>query len=120
VRPSPETCHQGGAAFGIGPGTTINGNLSIVNVAGAAASQICESSVGGIWRFQQFDPDCHRLTPDILFPEQLRKNVDIQGNRAAIAFNGNTVGNNLSCSNNAAISGSGNTADKKNGQCSGF
>ena len=112
---------QGGAAFGIGPGTTINGNLSIVNVAGAAASQICQSSVGGNLQVSNNSiPIAIGLPETSCSPNSFGKNVEIQGNRAPIAFNGNTVAKSLSCSKNASISGGGNTADKKTGQCSGF
>ena len=112
---------QGGAAFGIGPGTTINGSLSIVNVAGAAASQICQSSVGGNLQVSNNSiPIAIGLPQTSCSPNSFGKNVEIQGNRAPIAFNDNTVAKSLTCSQNASISGGGNTADKKTGQCSGF
>ena len=48
------------------------------------------------------------------------KNVSVDSNTAAISINANSVVKNLSCSNNAAITGAFNTAQKKEGQCAAF
>lgn len=113
---------QGGSAFSIGAGTAINGNLTIESVAsGSSKSMICQANVGGNLQVSN-----NAIPIDIGLPQafcygnSFGGNAAIQGNTAAVAFNDNTVAKNLSCSNNAAIAGSGNAAGKKTGQCSGF
>ena len=54
------------------------------------------------------------------FGNSVGGNVDIQNNTMAAGVYDNTVAKNLSCSSNSSIAGSGNTARKKTGQCSGF
>ena len=113
---------QGGSGFSIGAGTAINGNLTIQNVAsGSSAGMICQAQVGGNLQVSN-----NAIPIDIGLPQvfcygnSFSGNVDIQGNTAAVAFNDNAIAKNLSCSGNASISGSGNIAAKKTGQCSGF
>jgi hypothetical protein len=106
---------QGGSAFSIGPGTTINGNLSITNVAsGSSTSRICQARVAGNLQVSNNAiPIAIGLPEAFCYPNYFGKNVEIQGNTAPIAFNDNTVAKSLSCSNNSSISGSGNTAERR-------
>lgn len=48
------------------------------------------------------------------------KNVSAQNNTGALLIFDNTVGHSLGCTANSSISGGGNNAPVKNGQCSGF
>ena len=113
---------QGGSAFSIGPGTTIGGNLAIQNVAsGSTTSQVCQANVAG-----NLEVSMNAIPISIgsfqngCFGNSVGGNVDIQSNTMAIGVYDNTVAKNLSCSSNSSIAGSGNTARKKTGQCSGF
>jgi hypothetical protein len=46
--------------------------------------------------------------------------MHIQNNTGAVQVFNNTIGNNLQCANNSSITGGGNTAKQKQGQCSAF
>jgi len=48
------------------------------------------------------------------------KNVSAQNNTGALFIFDNTVGHSLACSANSSITGGGNTASVKTGQCSAF
>ncbi len=113
---------QGGSAFSIGQGTKIGGNLAIQNVAsGSTTSQICQANVAG-----NLEVSTNAIPINIgsfqnaCFGNSVGGNLDIQSNTMAIGVYDNNVGKNLSCSSNSSIAGSGNTAGKKTGQCSGF
>jgi len=113
---------QGGSGFSFGPGTKIAGNLSIQNVAsGSAASQICQATVSGNLNISGNAIPIQIGNPqNSCFGSSFGKNVDITGNTASVTVYDNTVGKNLSCSGNTSITGGGNSAQQKGGQCAGF
>jgi hypothetical protein len=113
---------QGGSGFSIGTGTTISGNLSIESVAsGSSRSMICQATVGGNLQVSNNAVPINIGSPQTFcYGNSFGGNVEIQGNTAPVAVHDNTISKNLSCSGNSAITGSGNAAAKKNGQCSGF
>ena len=113
---------QGPSAFSIGPGTSINGNLSIQNVGSASTtSQICQANLAGNLDISNNAIPILIGSPQAFcFGNSFGNNVDLQGNTAAISFYDNSVGKNLSCSNNSSITGGADTAQKKQGQCSLF
>lgn len=83
------------AAIAIGggsecPGNSIRGNVQ--DMGNTAATQVVDNMIGG--------------------------NLQVQGNTgSATQISGNVVGRNLQCENNTALSGGGNTARTKQGQC---
>jgi hypothetical protein len=113
---------QGGSGFSVGPGTKIGGNLSIQNVAsGSAASQICQATVSGNLEISANAIPIRIGNPQSsCFGSSFGKNVDISGNTASVTVYDNTVGKTLSCSGNTSITGAGNNAQKKGGQCAEF
>ena len=55
-----------------------------------------------------------------VFVNVIERNLSILNNTGPINVLNNTVGNTLQCRNNTSISGGGNTAKQKEGQCSNF
>ena len=113
---------QGAAGFSIGAGTTIAGNLSIQNVgSGATSNQMCGTTVqGNVNISANAVPMTIGSAAISCLGNTFGGNAAITSNTAPIQFYENDVRKNLSCSSNASIAGSGNTAQKKNGQCAGF
>jgi hypothetical protein len=113
---------QGGSGFSLGPGTNIAGSVSIQNVgSGSTASQICQATVSGNVTISSNAIPIQIGNPqNFCFGNSFGKNVDILGNTASVTVYENTVGKTLSCSSNTSITGGGNTAQQKGGQCAGF
>jgi hypothetical protein len=113
---------QGPSAFSIGPGTTVGGNLTVQNIAsGSTISRICQAKVGGnLEVYTNAIPISIGSPQTFCYGNSVGGNVDVQGNTAPIAVYDNVVGKNLSCSQNTSITGAGNSALKKNGQCAAF
>jgi hypothetical protein len=113
---------QGASAFSIGPGTTIGGNLLLQNIAsGSTTSRICQARVGGNLQLATNAIPISIGSPETFcYGNSISGNLDIQGNTARITVFDNSVGRNLSCSANISITGGGNSAQRKNGQCAAF
>jgi hypothetical protein len=113
---------QGAAGFSLGPGTTISGNLAIQNVAsGSANNRICDTKTGGNLQVSgNAVPITVGSTDNSCAGNSFDGSVTIDSNTAATRVYNNSVGKNLSCTGNTAITGGGNSAQKKNGQCSAF
>ena len=133
---------NGGGSFSIGPSVKIKGNLQIQNIpAGPGQNQVCGSTVSGDLQFQNngtavqigsSSPTCPGNTiggnltiqgntaATVIFGNSIGGNLQDQNNTAATQVSNNTVGNNLQCQSNTTISGGGNTAHQKQGQCAGF
>ena len=113
---------QGPSAFSIGPGTTVQGNLSIHNVAsGSTMSGICQAKVGGnLEVYTNAIPISIGCPQNFCYGNSVGGTLTIQGNTAPITVYENSVGKNLSCSNNTSIKGGANSAQKKTGQCAAF
>jgi hypothetical protein len=102
--------------------TTIGGNLSLQNIAsGVSMHQVCATKVA--WNLAVYA----NATPvqigsqDSSCPgNSFGKNGSVTYDTAATGFYNNKVAKNLSCSNNTSISGGGNNAQKKLGQCLSF
>lgn len=111
---------NGGGTFFIGPSTIINGNLQIQAIpAGAAQNQVCATSVRGSMQYLSngaatligsFSCQGNRISGDL----------QVQGNTGPTQVFNNTVTQNLLCQGNASITGGGNTASLKQGQCASF
>jgi dienelactone hydrolase len=132
---------NGGDNVSIGPYTSINGNLMIHNMpAGGPMSQICGATVQGNLQFQNnasaveigAASSCSgnviggnlqvqgNTASTIIFGNAVTGNLQDQNNTAGTQVLGNQVGKNLQCQNNSSITGGGNTAKQKQGQCANF
>jgi hypothetical protein len=134
---------DGGHTFSIGPSTVIDGNLVIESTpTGKLPNEVCGSTVeGNLQVLGNGTPvDVGSATPSLCAGNHVLGNLDVESNSAATAVYGNTVGGNLvdennrgstkvfgnkvldslECQNNTSITGGGNVAGQKLGQCSGF
>ena len=132
-----------GGPFSVGPAAVIKGNLQVQNIPpGMASSQVCGSTVKGDLQFQNNGspvvigsaaPWCvgngiggnlevHNNTASIaILNNTVGGNVQVQNNTASTQVFNNVVKQDLQCQNNSpAITGGGNTAAQKQGQCSAF
>lgn len=107
---------QGATAFTIGQDTTITGNLAVQNIGqDSVINQISGARING-----NLDAS-YNAAPIQFGPGNfVGGNAGIQNNTAPITVYNNAIQKTLSCSNNISITGTGNTAQKESGQCSGF
>jgi hypothetical protein len=133
----------GSGTFSIGPSTAINGDLQIQNIpAGTAQNQVCGSTVYGDLQFQNngsavligsaTETSClgntidgnlmiqNNTAPTIVIGNTVTGNLHDQNNKAPTQVFNNIVGNNLHCQQDVSITGGGNTARQKQGQCTEF
>ena len=113
---------QGPAAFSIGQGTTIAGNVSIESVASASGMhQICGATVSGnLGISTNATPLEIGSAGESCSGNSFAKNVSILGNTAPVSLYNNLVGKMLSCSGNISIAGNGDQAQGASGQCANF
>lgn len=132
---------SGASTFSVGPGTSVSGDLQVQNLpASAAQNQICGSSVHGNLVFQNSGTALLIGASSSCPGNTVGNDLTVQNNTAATSIIGNTVtgnlvdqgntaptqvfnnivGNNLQCASNTSISGGGNTAKSKQGQCTNF
>lgn len=130
-----------GGTFSIGSGATIKGNVAVLEpTISTVGSQICSSSVAGNLQVQESvvpvsigsGASCpgniiggnlsivENKAPTAIYGNQVRGNVTDQENKGATQIFSNAIGGSLNCTSNSSISGGGNTATKKLGQCSKF
>lgn len=133
----------GGGTFSIGPSTTINGNLEIHDLpTGAAQNQVCGSTVSGNLQFHNNGTsvqigsaseslcvgnviggnlEVHNNTGSTaIFSNTVGGNLDDHNNTAPTQVFSNSVRQNLQCVSNSSITGGGNAAGQKQGQCTRF
>jgi len=109
--------------FTITSGTLITGNLSADNLPrGAVLNQICGSGVrGNVQLDDSAAPiDLGAYPAGACGGNAVMGNVQVQNNTAAVEVGFNTVTSHLQCSGNTSVTGGGNTASSKQGQCAGF
>ena len=112
---------QGSSAFSIGTGTTIGKNLSLQNIAsGVSMNQVCGTKVAGSVTVYANATPVQLGSTGVTCPGNSFGGVSVTYDSAATDVYNNKVAKNLSCSNNASISGGGNNANKKLGQCASF
>jgi hypothetical protein len=111
----------GGGNFAIGA-SAIGGTLEIGNLpAGPGLNSVCGSQVQG-----NLQPHNNAARVQIgastakCTGNSVRGDLQVNNNTAPTTVFNNTVGNNLQCQNNSAITGGGNSAKQKQGQCAGF
>ncbi len=131
----------GSGAVSIGPATAIGGNLSIQNLAATGPrAQVCGATIQGNLTFQNnaaaVEIGAASACPGniiggnlqvqnntaltIVFGNAVTGNLQDQNNTAAAQVFDNQVASSLQCQNNTSITGSGNTAKQKQGQCASF
>ena len=93
-------------------GNTINGNVAIQN--NPATVSVVGNTVGNSLTVQ------NDSAVTIVVGNHVTGNLVGQSNTAPIQVFTNAVGNNLQCQSNTSITGGGNTAKGKQGQCSAF
>ena len=131
-----------GGTFSIGPSTAINGNLEVHNIpTGTAQNNVCGSTVSGNLQFVNngtfveigsASPSCmgnviggnlevhNNRGSTTIFGNIVTGNLDDHNNTAPTQVFDNTVKRNLQCVGNSSITGGGNAAGRKQGQCTGF
>ena len=133
---------SGNGQFTIGPGAIIRNDLQIQNLPGGSIhNQICDATVGGNLQFHNngtavdigsASAGCvgniihgdlqvqSNTAATALFDNIVIGNLQDQDNAGATRVFDNFVEHNLQCQSNAAISGGGNSAKQKQGQCTDF
>ncbi|MGC2420079.1 MAG: malectin domain-containing carbohydrate-binding protein [Candidatus Acidiferrales bacterium] len=94
------------------PGNTVGGNLQVQN--NTAAVTIVGNTVDGNLQVSNNTADT------TITGNTVNGNLQDDSNGAPTAVFTNTVGKNLQCNSNTSITGGGNTAGKKQDQCSSF
>jgi hypothetical protein len=100
----------------------VNGNINIEQLQAKLTSELCDSLVYGSIHAEE---NLGTLTIGSADPQKCGGNViggsvELESNRGATFVNGNTITKELECEHNAAINGSENSAQEKEGQCRGF
>jgi hypothetical protein len=82
---------------------------------------MCHSTVGGNLEIQGNAIQIQIGNPqNLCYGNSFGRAVGLSSDTASLSLYGNTVGKNLSCSGNASITGGGNSAQNKEGQCAAF
>jgi hypothetical protein len=134
----------GGGTFNLGPGLTIAQDLQISSLpSGSGPNRVCGTMVHGTLQSQNnasavvigspsSSPACpgNMVGRDLLVSANsaattvdgntVGGNLLDQNNTAATQVFGNVIHNDLQCQNNTSITGGGNTAQLKQGQCATF
>jgi hypothetical protein len=139
---------SGGGTFSLGPSTSIHGNMVVQqNPSGSTANQVCDTTVSNDLQFHDNGTTVQiGSTVAACLGNTIGNNLDVHNNTAVTAIDDNMVGGNLTdnnnntaatqifnniitgnlqCSGNVAqpmnsITGGGNTAKQKQGQCASF
>ena len=138
---------SGGGTFALGPSASIDGNLVVQSIpSGSTANQVCDTTVTNDVHFQNNGTPVQIGSTVAACPgNTVGGNLDVHNNTAVTAIDNNVVGGNLTDNNNTAatqifnnvitgnlqcsgnvaqplnsITGGGNTAKKKQGQCAAF
>ncbi len=114
---------HGGVVFSIDAFTTINGDLEIYNFpVSTAQNQVCSTTVEGNLRFHDNGTPVQigSASASSCGGNVVGGNIEVNNNTASTAIFANTITGNLQCTGNGVITGSGNTATLKQGQCSSF
>ncbi|HLH20157.1 MAG TPA: hypothetical protein VKX45_23225 [Bryobacteraceae bacterium] len=130
-----------GGSFSLGPVTSVDGSFQARNLAaGAAPNQICGATVfGDVQYIDNGAPvqigssgSCAGNTigghlqlqnnsgANSIFGNSVADELHIQNNTGSTQVFHNTVQKILHCENNSSITGGGNTAQQKQGQCAAF
>jgi uncharacterized repeat protein (TIGR03803 family) len=111
-----------GGTYALGPSLTIYSNLQIENnPSSSAQNTICGATVRGDLQFHNnAAPVEIGSTAGACPGNSIGGNLQVISNTALVQIFDNTISNNLQCQSNSSITGGGNTAKSKTGQCSSF
>ena len=110
-----------GGSFTIGPGTVVGGALQVQNLPSSSGqNEICGTSVGGNLQVGNNAAAVLVGAPSSCAGNTVKGNLQITNDSGATEVFNNIVGNQLQCQNNKTISGGGNQAGAKQGQCGTF
>jgi len=132
---------QGGGTFSFGGSARVLGNLQVQNLpASSVQNQVCGAVVNGNLTYQNSDAPV-QIGADAICPgntvggdlqvgsnsavvgivgNRVAGNMQVQNNTGSTTVSSNNVVKNLQCSGNSTITGGGNTASQKQGQCAAF
>lgn len=102
----------GSASPSLCAGNVIGGNLQVQN--NTASTAIFNNMVGGNLQ------DQNNTASTSVVGNGVGGNLQVMNDTTSAQVSNNTVTNNLQCQNDTSITGGGNTASKKLGQCSAF
>lgn len=113
---------QGGSTYTLGPSLSIWSTLSVQNIpSGSAQNTVCGVNVNGSLYFDGNGTAAQIGSSAGSCPgNQIGGDLEVNGNTAPVQVFDNTVRDNLTCSGNSSVTGAGNTARQKLGQCSSF
>ena len=113
---------SGSSTFSILPGTQIQGNLNIRDIASeTTTNQVCGIKLGGNAAVSSNASPIQIGSSDgSCLGNSVSGNFSIANNTAPTQVYNNTVDKNLSCSGNTSITGGGDSAGTKKGQCAAF
>jgi hypothetical protein len=113
---------QGRSAFSIDQGSEITGTLGIrKDVSRSSTNQICGAKLDGNVVVSTNATPIQIGSSDVSCTgNSFGGNLVIDGNTAATTVYNNTVGKILSCAGNTSITGGGDSAHTRRGQCSAF
>ena len=112
---------DGGGSFTLGPSLTIMSNLQIDDIpAGTALNTVCGATINGNLHFEENGVAVDIGSSSGCAGNSIGGNLHVEDNTAQVLIFNNTIGNNLQCDGNSSINGAGNTAKKKQNQCSSF
>ena len=107
-----------GSGLNVIYGANVKGNLQYENNAASIEIGLPPSFppnvIGGDLQVQNNSASTQ------IYNDAVAGNLQIQNNKVSTQVFGNSVTNNLQCQNNKSITGRGNTAKQKQGQCSNF
>ena len=108
-----------GGTYAIGPQASVKNNLSVQNTPAGSQGQVCGAAIGGNLLIQN-NAGAVQIGSASCRGNNVSGNMEVDNNAAPIGIFNNTVGGNLNCQQDPFITGSGNTAKKKQGQCAAF
>ena len=111
-----------GGTYTLGPQVTIWSNLTVQNIpSGSAQNTVCGVTVRGDMQVQGNGTAVEIGSTAGSCPgNSIGGNLQVNSNTALVQIFENQINNNLQCQSNSSITGAGNTAKSKQGQCSSF
>jgi beta-glucosidase len=106
--------------------SSIDGKLLVNAASGASDPQasgtnlLCGTTVGGDVQIVGSGPSAGWNIGGVCGGNTVGGDLQFNGNQGASTITGNTIAGDLKCAGNGAVSGNGNTASRKRGQCAGF
>jgi hypothetical protein len=112
----------GSSAVSLGPATSVTRNVALDDISGGATPiTVCDTHIGGNLEVQgNASPVQLGSDTGLCRGNTVTRNAAVENNTGATQVFTNTIGGNLQCSGNTTITGGGNTAARKQGQCARF